>query len=164
MDKGISHTNTIGLEKRDSKQLAGLLNELLANYQVFYQNTRGFHWNIRGDKFFELHAKFEEVYTDALTKIDEIAERILTLGYVPLHSFSDYVQHAEVEEMTGISDGQKCVEGVLAGFRVLLDKERQVLKQAEELEDEGTNALMSDYIRDQEKVMWMFNSYLGRSS
>lgn len=157
-------TNTIGLVVKDSKKLAELLNELLANYQIFYQNARGFHWNIRGEKFFELHAKFEEIYSDALRKIDEIAERTLTLGYTPLHSFSDFVKHATVREMTNVSDGRESVEGLIEGFQVLLEKEREVLKVAGELEDEGTNALMSDYIREQEKLVWMFNAYLGRKS
>ncbi len=158
----MSQTNTIGLVVKDSKKLAELLNELLANYQVFYQNARGFHWNIRGEKFFELHAKFEEVYTDALTKIDEIAERILTLGYTPLHSFTDYVKHAQIGESTNISDGEKSVEALIGGFRILLEKEREVLKVAGDLDDEGSNALMSDYIREQEKLVWMYNAFLGR--
>jgi starvation-inducible DNA-binding protein len=69
-------TSNLGLEIKETQKLALPLNELLATYQIFYQNARGFHWNIRGEKFFELHAKFEEIYTDALVKIDEIAERI----------------------------------------------------------------------------------------
>jgi starvation-inducible DNA-binding protein len=155
-------TNNIGLEVKSTQQLATQLNELLANYQLFYQNARGFHWNIRGDKFFELHAKFEEIYTDALVKIDEIAERILTLGYTPLHSFSDYVKHSEIKEITGVSEGARAVEAILGGFKVLLTKERELLKLSEDAEDEGTNALMSDYIREQEKAVWMYSSFLGK--
>ncbi len=63
-------TNLIGLDKEQSLKLAEALNSLLANYQVFYMNTRGYHWNIKGKEFFELHAKFEEIYTDLQTKID----------------------------------------------------------------------------------------------
>jgi len=154
--------NSIGLEEKSTEKLAGQLNTLLANYQLFYMNARGFHWNIRGEKFFELHAKFEEIYTDALVKIDEIAERILTLGYTPLHSFSDYVKTSEIKEITGVSDGQKAVESVLNGFKVLILKERELLKLSAETEDEGTNALMSDYIREQEKLVWMYSSFLGK--
>lgn len=86
--------NQIGLDLAQSKQLAEKLNSLLANYQLFYINARGLHWNITGEKFFELHLKFEELYTDALLKVDEIAERILTLGHTPLHSFTDYVENS----------------------------------------------------------------------
>lgn len=67
--------NLIGLDKEKSKELVNHLNDLLANYQIFYQNLRGFHWNVKGSNFFELHAKFEEYYNDAIEKVDEIAER-----------------------------------------------------------------------------------------
>ena len=85
--------NQIGIEESKSKELANKLNLLLSDLQLFYINARGFHWNIKGNKFFELHLKFEELYTDVLTKIDEVAERILTLGHKPLHSFSDYLKN-----------------------------------------------------------------------
>lgn len=74
-------TSQIGLDQAKSKKLAGKLDLLLANFQLMYINTRGFHWNIKGEKFFELHLKFEELYTDLQIKIDEVAERILTLGH-----------------------------------------------------------------------------------
>jgi starvation-inducible DNA-binding protein len=154
--------SSIGLEVRETEKLAQQLNDLLANYQLFYMNARGFHWNIRGDKFFELHGKFEELYTDALVKIDEIAERILTLGYTPLHSFTDYVTRAEIVEHKEVSDGYQAVDSVLNGFKILLLKEREILKAAAEGDDEGTNALMSDYIREQEKLVWMYSSFLGK--
>jgi starvation-inducible DNA-binding protein len=156
-------SNQIGLESTSTAKLADQLNDLLANYQVFYMNVRGFHWNIRGDKFFELHIKFEELYTDALVKIDEIAERILTLGYTPTHSFSDYIKISSVKEIMHVSDGVKAVESVLSGFKVLLIKERALLKLSSETDDEGTNALMSDYIREQEKQVWMYTSFLSRT-
>jgi len=76
-------TNDIGLKIKDSKELATKLNELLANYQIYYQNLRNFHWNVSGPNFFELHAKFEELYNAATLAIDETAERILTLGERP---------------------------------------------------------------------------------
>ena len=98
--------NMIGLDLAKSKELAEKLNVLLANYQLFYINARGFHWNITGDKFFELHLKFEELYTDALLKVDEIAERILTLGHTPLHSFTDYVVQSGIKEATNITKGK----------------------------------------------------------
>jgi starvation-inducible DNA-binding protein len=136
-------TNSIGLEVSQTKTLASGLNALLANYQIFYQNVRGFHWNIRGDKFFELHAKFEELYTDALVKIDEIAERILTIGFTPMHSFSDYVKTSDIKETVNVSEGSKAVEAILESYKILLLKERELLKLAHDTDDEGTSALMS---------------------
>ena len=152
--------NAIGLDSEKSKQLAIKLNDLLANYQLFYINTRGFHWNITGEKFFELHLKFEELYNDALLKVDEIAERIRTLDFTPLHSFSDYLKLTAIKEATGVTDGKKAILEIVSGLQVLLEKERGVLKLAQDTEDEGTISLMSNYISVQEKLVWMFSAYL----
>lgn len=150
----------IGLDPVQSKKLAARLNDLLANYQIFYINTRGFHWNITGEKFFELHLKFEELYNNSLLKIDEIAERILTLGFTPLHSFNSYLKQASIKEATNVSDGKKAVKSVVDSFQVLLEIERDLLELSDKAGDEGTNALMSDYIREQEKLVWMYSAYL----
>lgn len=152
--------NQIGLDTNKSKSLADKLNNLLANYQVFYANSRAIHWNIKGDKFFELHAKFEELYLDSFEKIDEIAERILTLGFTPMHTFSDYMKEAKIKEAKDISDAKGTVQTVLEGYQVLLKIEREILSLAGETDDEGTSALMSDYIREQEKSVWMYNSFM----
>jgi starvation-inducible DNA-binding protein len=150
----------IGLDTNKSKQLAEQLNQLLANYQLFYINARGFHWNITGDKFFELHAKFEELYNDLFVKVDEVAERILTLGYTPLHTFSDYITTSTIKETKNISDGRKAIQAILDSFSNLISLEREILELSSEAGDEGTNALMSDYIREQEKLVWMYSAYL----
>ena len=150
----------IGLDTNKSKNLAEQLNLLLANYQLFYINVRGFHWNITGDKFFELHAKFEELYNDLLLKVDEVAERILTLGYTPLHTFSDYIETSTIGEAKNISDGRKAIQNIVSSFSNLISLEREILELSSGAGDEGTNALMSDYIREQEKLVWMYSAYL----
>lgn len=152
--------NLIGLDMKQSEALAGQLNSLLANYHIFYQNLRGFHWNIRGKNFFELHLKFEELYNDALTKVDELAERILTLGHTPLHSFTDYLSHSEITEAKNISEDKKAVEVIVKNLSVLIQKERKILALSGDAGDEGTNSLMSDYIKEQEKTVWMLSSWL----
>lgn len=158
----MDNLSKIGLNKEKSKELAGLLNDLLANYSTFYQNTRGYHWNITGSKFFELHLKFEELYNDLFVKIDEVAERVLTLGYSPAHKFTDYLKTSEITESAEVSDGTKDVEQILAAFNILLKKQRQILNLSAEINDEGTNALMSDYIREQEKLVWMYSAFLKK--
>jgi starvation-inducible DNA-binding protein len=158
----MAQLNRIGLEVEKSKELAGLLTDLLANYSIFYQNTRGYHWNITGEKFFELHLKFEELYNDLFTKIDEVAERILTLGYNPNHKFTEYLKISEISESNEVSDGKKAVEQILSAFQVLLLKQRKLLSLSSEIDDEGTNALMSDYIREQEKLVWMYSAFLSK--
>ncbi len=157
----MSTLNTIGLDAEKSRLLANQLNDLLANYSVFYQNVRGYHWNVKGDKFFELHLKFEELYNDLFVKIDEVAERILTLGHTPHHEFSHYLSTSVVSESNDVSDGYKAVGSILESFKALLTKQRVILEAAGEIGDEGTNALMSDYIREQEKLVWMYSAFLS---
>ena len=156
----MKNLNAIGLDKGKAEELAIRLNELLANYSVFYQNTRGYHWNIKGEKFFELHLKFEELYNDLLLKIDEIAERILTLGHAPDHRYSVYAGLSRITESQEVSDGKKAVENILDSFKTIITLQRDLLSLSGDIEDEGTNALMSDYIREQEKLTWMYAAYL----
>ncbi len=151
--------NTIGLNKVESKDLVNKLNVLLANYQVFYQNLRGFHWNISGPSFFELHAKFEELYTSANLAVDEIAERILTLEAQPLHTFSDYLENSSVLPAKDMRTAKDTVSTTMNNLTTLIELEREILSMAGEMNDEGTDALMSDYIREQEKVVWMLRAY-----
>jgi starvation-inducible DNA-binding protein len=156
-------TNRIGLNEKKSNKLADELNVLLANYQLYYQNLRGFHWNIKGPAFFELHLKFEELYDDAVLKIDEIAERILTLGATPLHTFTDYLKHSSIKEAANVSDGEGTVTTALSNLKTLLEIERNILELSNDAGDEGTNSLMSDYITQQEKTVWMLSAYLGKN-
>lgn len=152
--------NLIGIDKEKAVVLATNLNELLADYQLFYQNLRGFHWNIKGREFFELHLKFEELYNDAVIKIDEIAERILTLEGEPLHTFQDYIATSKINVAKGVSNGAEGVKIVVENFSVLILKEREILSLAGDADDEGTASQMSDYITETEKTLWMLNSYL----
>ena len=158
----MNNINAIGLDKDKSKELADKLNELLANYSIFYQNTRGFHWNIKGEKFFELHVKFEELYNDLVLKIDEVAARILTLGHRPMHNYADYRSMSKIEESVEVSNGIKAVENILASFQTTIMLQRDLLDLSDEAGDEGTNALMSDYIREQEKLVWMYSAFLNK--
>lgn len=158
----MKNLNAIGLDSKKSKHLAEKLNALLANYSIFYQNARGYHWNIKGEKFFELHLKFEELYNDLLLKIDEVAERILTLGHSPNHRYSDYKSIAAIKESTQVSDGIRAVEDILHSFKSIISLQRELLNLSAEAGDEGTNALMSDYIRAQEKMVWMYSAFLNK--
>ena len=154
--------NPIGLDKKKTEKLSAKLNALLADYMLFYQNTRGLHCNIKGEKFFELHLKFEELYTNLLLKVDEVAERILTLGATPLHTFEDYIKSSSLKSGKNISSPREAVKLILDSFQTLLIKQRALLDLSSEANDEGTNALMSDYIREQEKFVWMYSAYLNK--
>jgi starvation-inducible DNA-binding protein len=152
--------NGIGIETHQADHLVEKLNDLLANYMVFYQNTRGLHWNIKGEKFFELHLKFEELYTNLLLKVDEVAERVLTLGGVPLHTFKDYTDSSSIKALKNVSKPGEAIKSLLDAFQIVILKQRELLDLSAEANDEGTNALMSDYIREQEKLVWMYSAYI----
>lgn len=158
----MKNTNFIGLKETDCKKIAEKLNILLANYSIFYQNTRGAHWNIKGNDFFTLHIKFEELYDGLVLRIDEIAERILTLGATPNHNFTDYQKLSTIKESKEVTDGNKCVINILESFKIVIDLQRELLEVTEKAGDEGTNAQMSGYITEQEKLVWMYNAYLGK--
>ncbi len=152
----------LGLKQQESTELVNELNTLLANYQLFYQNLRGFHWNVKGEKFFELHLKFEELYNDAVVKVDEIAERILTLGGTPMHAFTDYVSTAQIKTAKNVSNGNECMQLTLENMATIVRAEKAMLPLAQEADDEGTITLLTDYISQQEKTVWMLNSWLSK--
>lgn len=137
------------------------LNNLLASYEIHYQNLRSLHWNVKGNNFFELHLKYEELYTRTQIIIDEVAERILTLGTTPLSRFSDYLAYSLIPENDLISDGKTGMNYILNAQKTLLELERSIMLESEEKADEGTNALMSDFVREKEKTNWMFAAWLG---
>ena len=151
--------SVLGLDKAKSANLVYSLNGLLANFQIYYQNLRGLHWNIKGKNFFELHVKFEEFYTDSQVKIDEIAERILTLQGKPLHTFEDYINLATVPVGKDISNDVESVKLVLSSLSELLKIERIILSrpavEAKALDDDN------NFIAEQEKTIWMLSSWLG---
>lgn len=155
----MSIQNNILLQKDKAEQISQKLNDLLANMQVFYMNTRGYHWNIKGKNFFVLHEKFEELYNDLAEKIDEVAERILMLEGQPKHAFTDYLKASEIKEDTNNSKSETTVKGTIEGLQTLLAKEREILLTAEEAGDEGTIDMISGYIGEQEKLIWMYAAF-----
>lgn len=152
--------NSLGLNLEKAEILAAELNILLSNFQIYYQNLRGLHWNIRGKRFFDLHVKFEELYNDSQLKIDLIAERVLTLGATPLHTFEDYLNNNKIPIGKNISNDEDAVNLVVTSLSNLLKIERIILNQSDDADDEGTNAMMSDFIKEQEKTIWMMKAWL----
>ncbi|MBI1837227.1 MAG: DNA starvation/stationary phase protection protein [Flavobacteriia bacterium] len=137
------------------------LNKLLASYQIHYQNLRSLHWNIKGQNFFELHLKYEELYTRTQIIIDDLAERLLVLQITPFSTFSDYLKQSLISENLIISESEKGMKYVLEAQNQLLSQEREILKLAADSDDEGTMSLISDLIREKEKTNWMFNAWLN---
>ena len=147
------------LDEAAAAKVVSGLEQLLADYQVFYTTLRGFHWNIKGHGFFVLHSKFEEMYDDVAVKVDEIAERILMLGGQPENRFSEYLKVAKLQEVTGVSCGDEALKHVLDTYGYFIGEERKIIALAEEAGDDTTVGMMSDYLQDQEKMVWMLVAY-----
>lgn len=155
-------TNHLGLPEKETETLIFELNSLLANFQIYYQNLRGLHWNIRGKRFFDLHVKFEELYNDSQLKVDMIAERVLTLGGTPLHTFKDYIAKNTLNVGRDIHNDEKAINLIVDSLSKLLQLERKILLLSGKIDDEGTNSMMSDFIKEQEKTIWMMNAWLEK--
>lgn len=152
--------NSLGLPVKETEILVAELNVLLSSFQVYYQNLRGLHWNIRGKRFFDLHLKFEELYNDSQLKIDLIAERVLTLGGIPLHTFDDYIKNSKIKIGKNIHNDEEAISLIVNSLTELLKVERIILSQSGTIDDEGTNSMMSDFIKEQEKTIWMMKAWL----
>ncbi len=154
--------NYLGLSLEQVAPTGKALNQLLANYQVYYQNLRNFHWNVSGHDFFDLHEQFEELYEDARVKIDEIAERILTLRMRPLSTLSAYIEKSNVEQFDRVLDETEMVGKLLENHRDLIAAMREVIAKADEISDEGTIDLIGGILSGFEKKSWMLDAWYER--
>ena len=153
----------LNLNEAKALNIVAGLQQLLADFQVYYTNLRGFHWEIKGRGFFVLHEKFESMYDDAAAKIDEIAERILTLGGTPENKFSEYLKVARVAEVSGVSRSSEAVENVLATYKHFIAEERKLIDLANEANDAVTADMLTGYLKEQEKLVWMLVAFNTRS-
>lgn len=154
----------LGLDKKKTTKTVQELNILLADYHIYYQKLRNFHWNVIGKNFFDLHEKFEELYDDAKIKIDEIAERILTLRFQPTSNLSDYLAASNIKESSSDLTDTKMIETLLKDHGMLLDQMRKVIEVADKGGDEGTIDLIGAYIRELEKTSWMLDAWKMKTS
>lgn len=152
----------ISLNEKQVKPIVDLLNDYLANYHIHYQKLRGCHWNIKGQNFFTLHLKFEELYTNAQLTIDEIAERVLTLGKAPHSRFEVYIRESAIKEINtvGLSD-MAMVEAIIEDMHKLIELERELLATTADASDYGSNDMVNRFMQFKEKTTWMLRSFAG---
>jgi len=153
----------ISLNEKKVKPVVDMLNDYLANYHIHYQKLRGCHWNIKGQNFFTLHIKFEELYTNAQLTIDEIAERVLTLGKPPHSRFADYIKESSIQEVDTIGmNDMLMVDEVLADMAKLIEIERDLMEASDNAGDDGTNDMVNRFMQFKEKTTWMLRSFAGK--
>ncbi|MCC4211177.1 Dps family protein [Leeuwenhoekiella parthenopeia] len=151
--------NYLNLDRDKTQNTVTQLNILLADYHIYYQKLRNFHWNIVGENFFDLHAKFEEMYNDALIKIDELAERILTLRHQPESHLTRYLELSNIKESPSDTNDIDMVNILLDDHGKILIQMRKVVDEADKGNDEGTIDLLGAYIRELEKTSWMLDTW-----
>ena len=152
----------LNLNEAKTLNVVAGLQQLLADFQVYYTNLRGFHWEIQGRGFFVLHGKFEDMYNDTASKIDEIAERILTLGGTPENKFSEYLKIARVAEVSGVTRSSEAVEHVLETYKHFIAEERKLIEVTNEANDAVTVDMLTGYLKEQEKMIWMLVAFSTR--
>lgn len=154
----------LGLDEKSTAETVRELNILLADYHLYYQKLRNFHWNVIGRNFFDLHEKFEELYDDAKLKVDEIAERILTLRFQPTSNMSEYLKSSNLKESRSDISDSEMIKTLLEDHGVILNQMRKVIKTAEKGDDEGTIDLIGAYIGELEKTSWMLDAWKMKTS
>lgn len=149
----------LNLDEKKVSHVVSALQQLLADFQIHYMNLRGFHWNIQGQGFFILHGKFEELYEDTAAKVDELAERLLMLGGAPENRFSRYLEVSRLKEVSGVNTASDAIAYILDSLRHFMAEERKVLDLAAEAHDDVTADLMTGYLKEQEKLVWMLLAF-----
>lgn len=148
----------IGIAKGQREEIAEGLKRLLADSYTLYLQTHNFHWNVTGPQFRELHLMFEEHYTELAQAVDDIAERIRTLGVAAPGTYKEFARLSSVEEVEGVPSAETMLELLTKGHEQVVKTCRDVLKVADSGEDESTLALVSDRMRIHEKTAWMLRA------
>lgn len=151
----------IGIKTEDRENVAKGLSHLLADSYTLYLQTHNFHWNVSGPQFRELHLMFEEHYTELAVAVDDIAERIRTLGVSAPGTYAEFSRLSSIVEVEGVPGAQEMVALLTSGHEKVVKTCRQVLKLAQAADDESTVALVSDRMRIHEKTSWMLRALSG---
>nr|WP_136252722.1 Dps family protein [Ningiella ruwaisensis] len=148
----------IGIGESDRVAIAEGLKRLLADSYTLYLQTHNFHWNVTGPQFRELHLMFEEHYTELAVAVDDIAERIRTLGVAAPGTYKAFAELSSIKEIDGVPDAKDMVTLLTQGHEAVVRNCREVLKLSQHADDESTNALVGDRMRVHEKTAWMLRA------
>ncbi|MBY9080414.1 DNA starvation/stationary phase protection protein [Paenibacillus sp. HN-1] len=147
--------------KASSTSIEQALNRQVANLNVLYVKIHNYHWYVKGEQFFSLHVKFEELYDDVTLKMDEVAERLLSIKGTPAATMKEYLEIASIEEATGKEDTRAMVQTLIEDFTTVAEELAEGIELAEEAGDQPTGDLFIKIRSDLEKQSWMLRSFLG---
>ncbi len=139
------------------------LNGLLADTVVYYYKIHNYHWFVKGHRFKELHETFEELYENAHQDLDDLAERVLTIGGKPLGTLTECLKHATIAEETSSRNAEEMIRLTLTDLTTRVDRIRAAADVSDEHADRGTTAMLEDLIQRIEKTSWMLESAFGNA-
>ncbi|MEH7074896.1 Dps family protein [Neobacillus drentensis] len=144
-------------------QLVSVLNKQIANWSVLYTKLHNYHWYVKGGNFFTLHVKFEEFYNEAGLHVDELAERLLSIGGKPAATMKEYLEISSIKEASGNESADEMVQSVINDFSIIIGELKEGMNFAEEKNDETTGDMLLAIHSELEKHVWMLTAFLGRS-
>ncbi|GAA4711787.1 Dps family protein [Brevibacillus fulvus] len=147
--------------KATNAQMEEVLNKQIANWSVLFVKLHNYHWYVKGNQFFTLHAKFEELYNEASGHIDELAERLLAIHGRPLATMSDYLKFSTIKEATGTETADQMVRTIVSDFSAMIEELKKGMDTAASLHDETTADMLLSIHTSLEKHVWMLQSFLG---
>lgn len=154
----------IGIPEKQRKQIAKGLSLLLADSYTLYLKTHNFHWNVTGPMFNTLHLMFEQQYTELHMAVDEIAERIRSLGEFAPGSYMEFGKLTAIKESSGHVSAQEMMEQLLLGHETVAKTARSIFPAAEKGNDEASLDLLTSRIQLHEKTAWMLRSMLSQEN
>jgi starvation-inducible DNA-binding protein len=156
-------TINIDLSEKTRKQMSDKLNDLLSNEFVLYTKTLNYHWNVHGPLFGPLHALFQKDYEELLDIVDDVAERVRSLGHLSLGSLKEFLAHATVKENpTKHLEAMAMIKNLLADHEAIIKQIRKDIELSAKLDDMGTNNFLCDLIEKHEKMAWMLRAHLDK--
>jgi starvation-inducible DNA-binding protein len=157
----VSETNiNIGIDSGDRQKIASGLGRLLADTYTLYLKTHNYHWNVTGPRFRELHLMFEEQYNELAVAVDDVAERIRTLGFPAPGTYQEFAGLTTIEEVPGVPAAEDMVRDLVTAQETVVRTCREILPSAQEANDESTASLVADRMVIHEKTAWMLRSLL----
>ncbi|MDQ0220269.1 DNA starvation/stationary phase protection protein [Peribacillus cavernae] len=145
-----------------SKNLVDVVNKEIANFSLLYTKLHNYHWFVNGPHFFELHVKLEELYNEASTNIDELAERLLAIGEKPVATIQEFMKLTTLEEATGNESTEDMVQSVINDFEKISKEMEESIELAEKAEDQVTSDMVTGMKKSLNKHAWMLRAYLGK--
>jgi len=146
-----------------SNQLVNVLNKQISNWSVLYIKLHNYHWYVKGGQFFTLHAKFEEFYNEAGLHVDELAERLLSIGGKPSATMKEYLEISSIKEANGKETAEEMVQTIINDFSIIIGELKEGMSLAEELDDETTGDMLLAIHSGLEKHVWMLTAFLGKA-